>query len=218
VKNEKKSRMDLIPFPERFWKEAILIRNVFISLVAVLVIIGAGSPQHADAENDDWALTLYGGRLSLNNLGETLTFQAEYEDSYFGVLALSKRFGTFWKYIDFEIEGQVAHHFGDQDHLETNGLAVFRWQPFFWDAFVDTSVAAGGGISYAFEIPELEAIGHPDTPKLLGYLMFEFEFAGSEDSKWAAVVRIHHRSGADGLVSGRLDASNGWCLGVKYRF
>ena len=60
--------------------------------------------------------------------------------------------------------------------------------------------------------------GLSKLPKTLGYLMIEFEFTGDDDSDWGVVARVHHRSGANGLFSGRLDASNGWCLGIKYRF
>ncbi|MBN1930894.1 MAG: hypothetical protein JW786_04710 [Desulfobacterales bacterium] len=168
--------------------------------------------------NEDWALTFYGGRLSVNNLGETLTLKADYENSYLGVLALSRKIGSFMRFIDFELEGQITHHFGDQNHFETNGLFAVRWLPFFRNKHFDTSLAIGAGISYAFKTPKLEAIDQSNTPKTLGYLMLELSLTTDENADWCFVMRIHHRSGANGLFGGRLDASNAWCFGVKYRF
>lgn len=192
-------------------------RLILIVLTIILIPIACHCNAIA-ATNEDWALTLYGGQLSVDSLGKTLMFKANYEDSYLGVLALSKKIGSFKRLVDFEIEGQIAHHFGDQNHFETNGLFAVRWLPFFWDKYFDTSFAIGAGISYAFETPRLEAIDRSDTPKTLGYLMLELSLTTDENADWCFVTRVHHRSGANGLFSGRLDASNAWCFGVKYRF
>ena len=167
---------------------------------------------------DDWALTLYGSRLTADNLGETLTFKAKYEDSYLVVLSVSKSVLSFRELIDIEIEGQAVKHFGDQNHWEVNGLSVIRWLPFPWDVFIDTSIAAGAGLSYATETPQIEAIGVDHTPKLLGYLMLEFAFSLPNSPKYLFVARVHHRSGADGLFDGRLDASNAIGCGIRYIF
>lgn len=171
----------------------------------------------------DWMLTGYGVKLSPDTLGDTLTFNAQYEDSYIAVLALAKRIYSFQKLpIDFEMEAQIAKHFGEQNHFEFNLVpVVFRWKTFPWDKYVDTSFAAGAGISYALETPEIEeeTVGKDHaSPKLLGYLMFEFSFALPDKPQWCFVARVHHRSGANGLFDGRLDASNAVGFGIKYVF
>lgn len=171
----------------------------------------------------DWTLTGYGAQLSPDTLGETLTFNAHYEDSYIGVLSLAKRIHSFKKLpVDFEMEGQVGKHFGEQNHFEVNAVpVVFRWKNFPWDKYVDTSVAVGAGLSYAFEKPDIEenSVGKNKTsPKLLGYLMLEFAFSLPDKPQWSFVTRVHHRSGAHGLFDGRLDASNGIGFGIKYSF
>ena len=170
----------------------------------------------------DWMITGYGVKLSPDTLGETITFNAKYEDSYVAVLALAKRIYSFKKApIDIELEGQVGKHFGEQNHFEFNIVPVFRWKTFPWDKYVDTSCAVGAGLSYALETPEIEeaSVGkdHP-SPKLLGYLMLEFAFSLPDRPQWSFVTRVHHRSGANGLFDGRLDASNGIGCGIKYLF
>jgi len=193
-----------------------LTRRVSSSLIlCVLVFFPFCDVARADK---DWALTLYGAQLSADSLGDTFLCQAHYEDSYLVALALSKKITSFREYVDVELEGQAVKHFGDQDHWEFNGLPVLRWLPFPWDEYVDTSLAIGAGLSYALKTPPVEEIGVSDTPKLLGCLMFELTFSIDSIPDWSLVARIHHRSGANGLFSDRLDASNAFGLGVKYVF
>lgn len=187
-------------------------------LLLLSVVVFSFSHGGAALADEDWAVTLYGAQLSADSLGDTLACQADYEDAYLVALALSKRMLTFGKYVDVELEGQAVKHFGDQDHWEFNGLPVLRWLPFPWDRYLETSLAIGAGLSYAMETPPVEEIGVSDTPKLLGYLMFELAFSLDRFPAWSLVARLHHRSGANGLFSDRLDASNAVGLGVKITF
>jgi len=170
----------------------------------------------------NWMVTGYGAMLTPDTLGDTLILNAAYEDSYVAVLAVARKIYTFKNIpLDLELEGQVGKHFGEQNHFEVNLTPVFRWKSFPWDKYLDTSFAAGAGLSYAFEKPDIEenSVGKDhSSPKLLGYLMFEFAFALPDHPQWSFVTRVHHRSGADGLFDGRLDASNGIGFGIKYTF
>lgn len=186
-------------------------------LVLFTCMIVMGFCGEAAAERE-WAVSLYGARLTNGTLQETVTFQTGFADSDLVVGALSRRIGSFKKYIDFELEGQVAKHFGDQDHWEFNGLVVARWLPFPWDHVIDTSFAMGEGLSYATETPELEARHHDETSQFLDYLMFEFAFSLPSVPEWSLITRIHHRSGAYGLFNGVHGASNAWGVGLRYAF
>ena len=172
----------------------------------------------ADAERD-WALTLYSGRLTDSGIGETATFNFKFENAYFIDLALSRRLYTFRDYCNIEIEGQIAKHFGDQDHWEFNGVGYIRWLVFPWDAYLDTSFAAGAGVSYATSVPEIEAKNHDDVAaRFLGALMFELAFSPPCVPQWGLVIRLHHRSGAGGVFSGVSGGSNAWAMGIRYSF
>lgn len=189
------------------------MRKVFIICVLILfsfTIANAG----------DWSTTIYGCKLSRASLGDTMAGNAEYEDSYLAAVAVSKEVALLWHdRIQFEAEGQVVKHFGDQDHWEVNAVpVVLRWLPFPWDNYVDTSVAAGAGVSYAFEQPKIEAIGDSDSPKFLGYLVFEVGVSIKQLPDWTLVTRLHHRSGAGGTFGGKHDASNSVGFGVRYNF
>lgn len=167
---------------------------------------------------DDWALTIYLGRMTDSKLARTLAFDFEFEDAGFLDLALSRKCYTFRHYFNIEVEAQVAKHFGDQDHWEFNVVPFFRWLPFPWDAHLDTSFAIGAGLSYATSVPEIEVENYGETARFLGALMFEFEFSLPHFPHWSLITRLHHRSGAGGLFSGVRGASNAWAIGIRYSF
>jgi hypothetical protein len=188
------------------------------ALATYTLVFSACLFSSASAHDHDWKVTIYGARLTADSLGDTLTFNATYEDSYLVVLAVSKRVFSYRELVGIEIEGQVAKHFGIQDHWELNALPVIRWLRFPWDGYLDTSLAVGAGLSYALETPEVEAVGVSNTPQLLGYLMLEISASLPAMPHWSLVARLHHRSGANGLFGDRLDASNAVGLGIRYGF
>lgn len=188
------------------------------ALATCTLVMSACLFSPAFAHDDDWKVTLYGAWLTADSLGDTLTLDAKYEDSYLVVLAVSKRLFSYKDLLGIELEGQVGKHFGAQDHWELNVLPVLRWLRFPWDGYLDTSLAAGAGLSYALDTPEVEAVGVSDTPQLLGYLMLEIAVSLPRVPHWSLVARLHHRSGAGGLFDGRHDASNAVGLGIRYGF
>lgn len=167
-----------------------------------------------------WAVTAYYGKLTSDPLSDVLTFQADYDSDYkFWVLALARKLKTVNPKFTIEAEGQVGKHTTGQDHWEINGLFVLRWLRFPWDAYVDTTVAAGAGLSYATELPPFEVETEGDSDKLLGYLMFELTVGAPSVPQLDLVSRIHHRSGAGKIFGNDVEgASNSITLGLKYRF
>ena len=140
---------------------------IFISLVPC-------SDAHADK---NLALTLYYEKMTDADLTGAATFNFEFENAYLIDLGVSRRLYTFQNYFDIETESQIAKHFGEQDNWEFNLVAYFRWLLFPWDAYLDTSFAAGAGLSYATAVPGIEAKHYEDTARFPGALMFEFAFS-----------------------------------------
>jgi hypothetical protein len=189
-----------------------------LSLALILLILIPLSNATAQTTQRDWALTLFLGRLTDADLTNASTFNFSFENAYFIDLALSRKLYTFKDYFNIEIEGQVAKHFGDQDQWEFDGVAYFRWLLFPWNSYLDTSFAAGAGLSYATPVPEIEEKHYDKTARFLGALMFEFAFSLPSAPQWGLVTRLHHRSGAGGLFSGVHGASNACALGIRYNF
>ena len=170
----------------------------------------------------NWAFTGYVAWLSGDQLGDMLISNAELSDNQVWVIALTRRLITFYKDVDWEVEGQIGKHSGpgpDMRHWEFNLLTSVRWNRFFWDKYVDTSFATGLGVSYATEDPTFEITEHGSTNQLLAYILVELAFSPPKYPQWAGVVRIHHRSSAYGTFEEDIEgASNSLGIGIKYRF
>ena len=184
---------------------------IFLSLIS----FSAANAQNAQR---DWSLTLYFGRLTDSSLTQTATFNSKFENAYLIDLGLLRRVYTFRDYFNLEIEGQIAKHFGAQDQWEFDLISYFRWLPFPWDKYLNTSFAAGVGLSYATSVPKIEAKNYDEVARFLGALMFEFSFSLPHVPQWSLITGIHHRSGAGGVFSGVRGASNAWATGLRYSF
>jgi hypothetical protein len=190
--------------------------------LVVLLMTAAGSPALRADDSGEYFLSLYSGKAAKDRLLEIVTeFNTGFLDSYLAAAALG------WVHWDGEkwrgeVEGQVVRHWGEQSHWEFNLAYVARWKPFPWDEHVDTSIALGGGVSYATEVPFIEPrakeLGVGESERLLGYLLLEVELAPPGDSPWSGFVRLHHRSGAKGLFSDVNGGSNFITLGARYHF
>ena len=188
-----------------------------IAVIMVIALMPAFTGKTMAA--DDFAVTVYGGRMTDGDFGDALTGQADFIDAYVVVGALSWTFARYFEdALSFELEGQVGKWWGDQHNLEFNLPLAIRWSKFPWNHYVSTSLAYGLGPSYATKEPAAEIDEHDSTKKFLVYWFGEIAF-GPPDSNWAGVFRIHHRSGAFGLIADRGEGgSNTLAIGLKYRF
>jgi hypothetical protein len=189
-------------------------------VIAVFMLLAAlpAAAEETMAEKN-FAVTVYGGRMSNSDFGDTLTGRTDFVDAYVLVGALAWTFARVYENaLSFEIEGQVGKWFGNQHNWEFNLPVVVRWSKFPWGKYVATSLAYGLGPSYASKEPEEEIELNDSTKKFLVYWFGELTL-GPPESNWAASLRIHHRSGAYGLIEeqGR-GGSNTLAVGVKYRF
>ncbi|MFQ5914424.1 MAG: hypothetical protein ACE5JS_14700 [Nitrospinota bacterium] len=167
---------------------------------------------------DDWFVAIIGGIGTDETLEELGTFDVDFRSSYFAALSLARALASYDKYLTLEAEGQVVKHFKEQDHFEFNGLLILRWNPFFWDRYLDTSFAVGDGLSYATEIPTIEAERNHETSRLLNYFMIEVAASVPNAPRWGVFGRIHHRSGVFGLYNGARGGSNFLAAGIRFRF
>jgi hypothetical protein len=182
--------------------------------VVIIFTTGFIGPAVAD---EDFAVTVYGGRMTDDVFEDTLAGQADFVDAYVVVGALSWTFARYFEdALSFELEGQIGKWFGDQKNLEFNLPVVIRWSKFPWGHYVSTSLAYGLGPSYATREPAAEIDNHDHTSKFMVYWFGELAF-GPPESDWAGVFRLHHRSGAFGHVADD-GGSNTLAVGLKYRF
>ena len=164
-----------------------------------------------------YALNLYAGRLTSNNWEEFFTSELDFKDSYLVTAALARRIGGYGDKASFEIEGQIVKHFNIQTHWELNALVAARWEAFWWDDVLDTSVAFGLGPSFASDEPEIETENDGNTSRLMIYWMLELALGLPDYPRVALITRIHHRSDAFGLIADG-GGSNALAVGLKWRF
>jgi hypothetical protein len=165
-----------------------------------------------------WSLMIYQGWGTSASFAQTLLFDIKFEDSYFTGLVINRKMFPFWRYFSFELEGQVLKHYGQQDHWELAGLFLVRLHHSLLSSLVSTDFAVGWGLSYATEIPALEAELHDNTSQLMNYLAFEVAFTLPEYREWTLVTRVHHRSGIFGTFNDANEGSNFFALGLRYHF
>jgi len=184
------------------------------------LLILSMTPVLCQAANGDWWTTVYGAAISTQPGWEDIIIHApdtRFVDSYLVTLALSRQYAERRQgALTFEAEGQVVKHFGDQTHWEFNAVpVVLRWHRFPWSERVATSAAFGLGLSYATELPPVEVLLEGESHQTLVYWVLEMT-AGPVNSRWAASLRIHHRSVAYGLM-GDEGGMNAVGLGVRFR-
>ena len=194
------------------WYHSLILAMAFFLFLPFAEVAPA-----AWAEERLYALNLYAGRLTSNHWEEFFSSELDFKDSYLLTVALARRIGAYEDKASFEIEGQIVKHFNVQTHWELNALVAARWEAFWWDDVLDTSVAFGLGPSYATDTPEIEIEINGDTSQFLVFWMLELALGLPDYPHVALITRIHHRSDAFGLIPDG-GGSNALAVGLKWRF
>ena len=165
--------------------------------------------------------SLYWAKYSPDRFADIVRdLDAEFRDSWLWALTHA-HITAEGDWIRWEVEGQLVRHNGMQNHWEVNGVLVARWMRFPWDRWLDTRLAFGEGLSYAFKVPPLEPrSGEEDmeSARLLNYLLLEVEVVLPPRPEWSGFLRVHHRSGVAGLFGGVDGGSNFVGLGLRYSY
>jgi hypothetical protein len=120
------------------------------------------------------------------------------------------------------VEGEAggAFRFGDEKLGEVwTGLYV-RYDGFFWNDTVFTTIAVNTGVSLLSETSDFER-GRDSKGKntrLLHYMGPEITFADPDNKNVELLLRYHHRSGVFGLFDGVVSGSTFVSTGVRMRF
>lgn len=131
---------------------------------------------------------------------ELLPWDWDYGDINFASLTFARKVADYGRFLSFEPEVGAGRRFGDADEYEFWGALYMRWNPFFWDHIVDTSVAVSIGVSWATDSnPEEENRVDSKNISFLHYFSPEITLAPPGESSYSFVIRLHHRSGAGGL-------------------
>lgn len=189
------------------------------ALLGLLALLSAEAVPAAPGGHP--AISVYGGWFTHNNWEEFFKpgGEIEYDDAWLLAVAPAWVFASPDPRWGTEVEGQIVRFFGEQRHWEVNAAYAFRWRAFPWDRVLDTSAAFGIGPSWASRRPELEKEINPnrETERFLVYWFLEGTAAAPSWDRWAVTLRLHHRSGAFGVVAEN-GGSNVLSLGIKRGF
>jgi hypothetical protein len=186
--------------------------------VAVLLALPASAEEIATPN----AFTFYAGRISAEPTWHDVLLKpwsSDYAESNLVTAAYSRAYRESHDgALRTEFEINATYNFGDQNHWELNVAPIsLRWHRFPWSERVRTSVAFGVGLSYAFEFPTVEYELENDTQQLLIFWLLEIT-AGPREGAWSAVLRLHHRSPAWGVMGVADGGMNAPSLGFRYQF
>jgi hypothetical protein len=180
--------------------------------LSVLLLLGQFTS--ARAQERQWFLTGYAGQWANSDLlkiphraiSGDLRFDATYVFGGAISRTLTPSFSISLPGTDaalsgnrLEVEAQVLRHFGDQRYWEGTLALFFRTGQIPLFGGLSVNLGIGDGISYASERPRIE---HDINPRqVLNYLAIEAEFSHPALPGVHIVPRLHHRSGAYGLIA-----------------
>ena len=185
-------------------------------------------PPVPDWHPQPWAVTAWGGQMIDADFGPTFLFDGRMRPEGLLGVGLQKRIKRAGP-LAIELEADLFRHIADQqqggayNQSQPNadipsqsfgegilGIGARLWvQPWL-------SISVVEGISFYTDVSLYEKTFREKSSQLLNYLGFEVEAAVSPDL--SLVGRIHHRSGAFGLFDGVSGGSNGYLLGLRYRW
>jgi hypothetical protein len=175
-----------------------------------------------------WSVTAWGGQMYTANFGDTFLFQGTYRPESLAGVGMQRRI-LDGGLIAFELDANLLNHRSrsqpgggfnqDVPYADTPGqnfgegtlgIGMRFWlQPWLSLYFVE-------GVSLLTEASNYEKTFRENYSTFLNYLAFEVEALVTP--RLSAVGRIHHRSGAYGTYNGVSEGSNGYLLGLRYRF
>jgi hypothetical protein len=175
-----------------------------------------------------WAVTAWGGQMSTANLGDTFLIHGSLRPEYLAGLGMQRRLldaGPFALEFDTNL---LNHQARSQAGGGFNQAVPYANTPA--QSFSDASAGLGlrlwlqpwlslyvvEGVSLLSEPSNYEKTFRENYATFLNYLAFEVEALVTP--RISAIGRIHHRSGAYGTYSGVSEGSNGYLLGLRYRF
>lgn len=202
----------------------------------LLDFLAASDLQAADVPSENnLTLTVVSGQGIDHNLKEIpielVVADVNWDNTHFTGLSLERNFGSLASRFDQLQDNRLGQfnqglelvaikHRGLQQNVEL-GLAYKLNTPAWHVVGLEGQVSLGLGFSHAFSEPSYED-GPIDNPneryhtQLL--VLFDTRWRLSDYPRYSILFRVHHRSGAYGLIAPRNVGSNFLSLGLGYDF
>jgi hypothetical protein len=204
-------------------------------LAGLTLALGCGAAWAEEATPRIGTISLYGAQGVNHNLrelpGKALAGGLEWEGSYFSALSLTGSVGSQqdrpaflrsgpFERLKFSYELVLARHHGLQSVIETGAAGRVDSAP-LWLGALGVHAGFGIGLSHMSGRPTYEdgPRGTPDRRyKNQLLLLFDLDWQWHDWPALSAFTRVHHRSGAYGLIAPSNVGSNFVGAGLRYRF
>ena len=193
----------------------------------VLGAVATGAGLRAMAEEApppprrDNGVAIFAGIYSSDVFSDIVTspWDTRTEDIYLVTLSYNRRVATILRHLDIEVEGGVGRRFGDNRSVEAYAALALRWTEFPWNRHLRTTFAIYPiGPSYVADLSPSEVSKDGRSANWLNYFALELTFAAPALPELEALFRLHHRSGAFGLINGSTNGADFLSVGARYRF
>jgi hypothetical protein len=207
-------------------------KRLLMGLIGLLAGVSTGASADVDRVGKH-SLTAFVGQATDTNFVESIYAPWSNNLKDVGVAgamysyrlgSLSDTFGMssnhFTDHIAVETEAGGAFRFGNEDLGELwTGLYV-RYDGFFWNETVYTTLAVNTGLSLLSENSDFESgrDSRGKSGRLLHYMGPEISIADPKNKNLELIFRYHHRSGVFGLFDGVVSGSTFLSSGVRVRF
>jgi hypothetical protein len=205
-----------------------------LTLAVLTLLVSAGQSVASEVERGGkHSLAAFVGKATDTNFVESMyaPWGNKFEDIGVVGAMYSYRLGSLHDVLNLPsnhitdhivVEGETggAFRFGDERLGELwTGLYV-RYDGFFWNDKVFTTLAVNTGLSLLSQTSEFERgrDSNGKNERLLHYMGPEITFADPENKNLELIVRYHHRSGVFGLFDGVVSGSTFLSSGVRIRF
>lgn len=172
----------------------------------------------------DCAFMVFGGQSVKTNVQDIyfkpiMPWNWSLDDGGIVGATASRRIATVFDMFDFEGEMGMAKRFGDQQEGEFWTALYLRFTAFPWNNYLTTTLAISTGLNYATGISDFEkehsGLTPPGGTHVLHYFSPELTFALPNRRDRQLVFRMHHRSGAYGVISGAFSGATYMTVGVR---
>lgn len=177
--------------------------------------------------NGDCRFTVFGGAAIGTNV-QDIFFKGigptgwRYDPGGIVGATAGRRVATVFDIIDIEAEIGAAKRLGNMDEGEFWGAMYVRYTAFPWNRFVYTTLGLSTGLNYATGVSDFEnqvsERNPPQGTRLQHYFAPELTFALPDHKESQLVVRLHHRSGAYGVVSPAMSGASYITVGIRQWF
>ncbi len=130
------------------------------------------------------------------------------------------RFAQFEAGVALELDLHLVKHWdqGLAGPWSAGSALVFRWLKTPWSRFLGRGdMGFGNGLSYATQVPDIEARELSRSQRWLWHLAFDMTFGLK---RWIEpldlFLRLHHRSGVFGLLGDVTGGSDYLCFGLRW--